>query len=143
MLPYPEPNIYDFDSAEDRLVMDPLSDTFWNFWNQTARVNTDAFEKVFHSVPTDKVRNWKQYDEYWSKHFAVPKGKRMVDGKEVGQKAPVEWGHVVKSEFSPGAAGAKEVREVLYRVRGNLVEMPLGFLIGKWIPLKDEGEGRI
>ena len=40
MQPIPVPNIYDFDSPEDRLVEDPLSDVFWNFWNQTAKINS-------------------------------------------------------------------------------------------------------
>ncbi|KAK3061998.1 hypothetical protein LTS18_004090, partial [Coniosporium uncinatum] len=38
------------------------------------------------------------------------------------------WGHVVAEEFSPGAQGAREVKEVLSRIRGTLVEMPLLFL---------------
>lgn len=132
MLPPPEPNIYDFDSAEDRLVADPLSDEFWNFWCMTAKTNADVFGRVFHAVPHDSVRNWKQYDEFWTKHFVAPK----VDGKEAkdpnapdAPKPAVTWGHVVKSNFSPGAQGAREVKEELARVRGTLVEMPLNFLI--------------
>jgi phospholipase D1/2 len=126
MLPVPVPNIYDFDSPEDRLVEDPLSDAFWGFWNQTAKVNTDVFSKVFHCVPHDSITNWKLYGEYWTKYFAAPKGK-----KKEGEPEPepmVKWGHVVKPNFSPGAAGAREVKEILSTVRGNLVEMPLDFL---------------
>ncbi|TGZ77596.1 phospholipase D/nuclease [Ascodesmis nigricans] len=137
MLPIPEPNIYDFDSPEDRLVQDPLSDEFWNYWTTIARVNTQAFERVFHAVPTDLVRNWKQYDEYWSKHFAVPKpdknSKTSLPKNEKEEKEekepPVKWGHVVKSEFSEGERGVREVKEILASVRGTLVEMPLGFLV--------------
>ncbi|KAG0633800.1 hypothetical protein HOY80DRAFT_895945 [Tuber brumale] len=121
MHPVPIPNIYDFDSQEDLMVTDPLSETFENFWNYTARANTVAFEKVFHTVPTDKVANWKEYDEYWGKHFRVPPGEN--------QHPKIKWGHVVRDEFNPDPRIAVgEIKGVLATVRGNLVEMPLGFL---------------
>ncbi|PUU74397.1 hypothetical protein B9Z19DRAFT_1068231 [Tuber borchii] len=120
MHPVPIPNIYDFDSQEDQVVTDPLSETFENFWNYTARTNTVAFERVFHVVPTDKVANWKEYDEYWGKHFRVP-------GE--GKQPKIKWGHIVRDEFNPDPRIAiGEVKDVLAAVRGNLVEMPLGFL---------------
>ncbi|KAI5812635.1 hypothetical protein BZA77DRAFT_252923 [Pyronema omphalodes] len=128
MMPIPVPNIYDFDSAEDRLVQDPLSDEFWGFWNQVANVNTRAFAKVFHSLPHDSVQNWKQYDEYWGKHFAIPKPTKDKKPGDPEPKAKEPWGHVVKDEFSPGREGAREVKEVLAAIRGMLVEMPLDFL---------------
>jgi phospholipase D1/2 len=124
MMPIPTPNIYDFDSPEDRLVEDPLSEEFWNFWNSTAKVNTNAFANVFHVVPDDRIQNWKQYEQYWSKHFAVPK----KDDITVGQPEE-KWGHVVRSQFSPGAQGAREVKDILSAIRGSLVEMPLNFLL--------------
>lgn len=91
------------------------------------------FARVFHAVPHDSVTNWKKYDEYWSKHFAVPKlktGMKKLEKAEGAPKpeAPYKWGHVVSSEFSPGAQGAREVKEILSAVRGTLVEMPLDFL---------------
>lgn len=47
------------------------------------------------------------------------------------KKAPskYKWGHVVAEEFSAGEQGVREVKELLARVRGTLVEMPLLFLI--------------
>ncbi|KAA8913095.1 hypothetical protein FN846DRAFT_772614 [Sphaerosporella brunnea] len=125
MLPVPVPNIYDFDSPEDYLVRDPLSDKFWNFWNETAKVNTEVFSRVFHAVPHDSVTNWRIYEEYWSKYFAAPKGKKEGQG---GAEPMIKWGHVVTPNFTPGAAGAREVKELLSAVRGHLVEMPLDFL---------------
>jgi len=127
MQPIPVPNIYDFDSPEDKLVEDPLSDKFWGFWNETARINTEAFAKVFHAVPHDSVTNWKKYDEYWGKHFGTSKKDKKGAEKE-GPKAVEKWGHVVRSEFPPGAEGAREVKGILSAVRGTLVEMPLEFL---------------
>lgn len=175
MEPVPVPNIYDFDSAEDRLVADPLSDHFWNWWNTTAKTNTEAFGKAFHPVPHDSVRNWKQYDEWWTRWFVPSKAEKVrvdklnkdklptpaatKDGAKKGttegetvkkentvvegtpkaiadKKKPeaekpkplVEWGHVVKAEFSAGAQGVGELKDLLSRIRGHLVEMPLDFL---------------
>lgn len=176
MEPVPVPNIYDFDSAEDQLVADPLSDRFWDFWNYTAKTNTDAFGKAFHPVPHDSVQNWKQYDEWWTQWFVPSKAekarvaklnkekpptpaltkepakKETVGAEAVKEEKPkaeatpkacvtdkkkpegekpkplVEWGHVVKAEFSPGAQGVGELKDLLSRIRGHLVEMPLDFL---------------
>lgn len=183
MEPVPVPNIYDFNSEEDRLVADPLSDRFWDFWNYTAKTNTDAFGKAFHPVPHDSVQNWKQYDEWWTKWFVPSKEEKARVGKlnkenlaasnaakdaakkeaakketvkkEIVKKETVkegdskkectitdkkkkpegekpkplvEWGRVVKAEFSEGARGVGELKELLSHIRGHLVEMPLEFL---------------
>ncbi|KAF2758863.1 phospholipase D/nuclease [Pseudovirgaria hyperparasitica] len=117
------PNIYDWGSYEDILVTDPLSDEFLNFWNQRARANTDAFGRVFHPVPSDSVRNWKQYDEYYERFFHEQDG----DNKEK-KPSKYKWGHVVAEEFPPGEQGVKEVKEILSTIKGTLVEMPLLFL---------------
>jgi len=119
MKPVPAPNIYDYDSREDDLVMDPLSDRLWDFWDNTAKTNTDAFAKCFHAVPYDGVRNWKDYDEYFGKYFH----KREFD------KPPLhKWGHIVREEFPPGVEGVRTVKSILSRIRGNLVTMPMHFL---------------
>jgi len=115
------PNAYDWDSPADRLVRDPMSREFWDLWESTARTNTEVFSKVFHNVPNDHVRTWKDYDEFFSKHFIIPGAKDQED-----TSGKVEYGHVVKDEF-PG--GVREVKDWLNRVRGTLVEMPLDFLV--------------
>lgn len=115
------PNVYDWGSEEDRQVADPLSDEFQSYWNQRARVNTDAFGKIFHPVPYDGVRNWKQYDDYYSRFFAEEKGD-----KENKKPSLYKWGHVVAENFREG--GVREVKEVLSTIKGTLVEMPLLFL---------------
>lgn len=122
-------NIYDFDSAEDRAVADPLSDSFLNLWNGRARQNTEAFGKIFHPVPHDSVRNWKDYDAFYERFFL--EADVEAEGKEGKVKKPAKyrWGHVVAENFSPGEQGAREVKELLSRVKGTLVEMPLLFLI--------------
>lgn len=121
------PNAYDFGSAEDAAVVDPLSDEFLYLWNSCARQNTEVFGRVFHPVPHDAVRNWQQYDAFYEKFFH--ESDRVAQGK--GSKIPPKyrWGHVVADSFSPGAEGAREVKDLLSGVRGTLVEMPLLFLI--------------
>ena len=121
------PNAYDFGSAEDLAVVDPLSNDFNNLWNSRARQNTVVFGRVFHPVPHDAVRNWKQYDAFYEKFFHD--ADQAADGK--GSKIPplYRWGHVVEDNFSPGAQGVREVKDLLSSVRGTLVEMPLLFLI--------------
>lgn len=127
-------NIYDWGSNEDRIVADPLSDDFLNHWNWRARTNTEAFAKVFHPVPDDKVKNWKEYDEYYSRFF----GQEDMDKKNV-KPSLYKWGHVVAENFSQGEQGVREVKEVLSTIKGTLVEMPLLFL--KEEDIAKEGAG--
>ncbi len=127
------PNSYDFGSREDEAVTDPLSDKFSNLWNVTARRNTDIFGQIFHPVPHDSVRNWKDYDTFYA-HFFQPPKQSTKEGESTDKKLPklpskYKWGHVVAENFSPGEQGAREVKELLAGVRGTLVEMPLLFLI--------------
>lgn len=122
------PNNYDWGTPEDQVVADPLSDTFQSLWNSRARQNTEVFRQVFHAVPDDNVRNWNDYKEFYEYYFH--KADEEAEEKD-GNKDPSRymWGHVVKDDFSPGPQGVKEVKDLLSRVRGTLVEMPLMFLI--------------
>ncbi|KAH7132532.1 hypothetical protein B0J11DRAFT_521930 [Dendryphion nanum] len=117
------PNSYDWGSEEDRKVADPISDEFQGLWNWRAKTNTDAFEKVFHPVPYDGVKNWKQYNEYYSRFFKQEEGD-----KNNKKPSKYKWGHVVAENFAQGEQGVREVKEVLSNIRGSLVEMPLLFL---------------
>lgn len=117
------PNIYDWGSEEDRQVADPISDEFQGLWNWRAKTNTDAFQKIFHPVPYDGVKNWKEYDEYYSRFFAQEQGD-----KNNQKPSKYKWGHVVAENFPEGEQGVREVKEVLSTIRGSLVEMPLLFL---------------
>lgn len=118
------PNTYDWGSNEDRQVADPLSREFQSLWNWRAKTNTDAFGKVFHPVPYDGVRSWKQYDEYYSRFFKQAEGDKDKNKKPSTYK----WGHVVAENFSSGEQGVREVKEVLSTIKGTLVEMSLLFL---------------
>ncbi|KAK8231929.1 hypothetical protein HDK90DRAFT_467144 [Phyllosticta capitalensis] len=118
-------NTYDWGSAEDEFVTDPLSDDFQAAWNRQAKTNTDAFGEVFHAVPADNVHTWEQYDEYYERYF---KDDGKDDEKDDDKPRRYKRGHVVAENFAPGDEGARQVKEILSRVRGMLVEMPLLFL---------------
>lgn len=122
-----DPNTYDWGSREDHAVADPLSESFLNLWKTTARTNTEAFRKVFHPVPDDTVKNWKQYTEFYEKHFTPQQAAK--EGKEQKNEKPATYktGHVLFEKFH-GEEGLREVKECLSRVRGTIVEMPLLFL---------------
>ncbi|KAF2278796.1 phospholipase D/nuclease [Westerdykella ornata] len=120
-------NTYDWGSEEDRIVADPLSEEFLTHWNWRAKLNTEAFAKVFHPVPSDSVRTWKEYDEYYGRFFNEAAG----DKDKEKRPSQYKWGHVVAENFSPGEQGVREVKEELAKIRGTLVEMPLLFLKGE------------
>ena len=120
------PNVYDYGSAEDRAVIDPLSDGFLNFWNGVARQNTEAFGRVFHPVPHDAVQTWSDYDSFYECFFH---GDKEPDKGGVKKPPRYKWGHVVADQFPPGEQGVRAVKDLLSTVKGNLVEMPLLFLI--------------
>lgn len=125
--PVGTPNDYDFGSAEDHLVQDPVADTLLNFWNSRARGNTEAFRKLFRPVPDDSVRNWKDYATFYEQLFK--NADQVAEGKAERKPAKYEWGHIVRENFSPGSEGVKEIKKVLATIKGTLVEMPLMFLI--------------
>ncbi|KAK1021647.1 hypothetical protein LTS16_026360 [Friedmanniomyces endolithicus] len=136
-----EPNTYDWGSREDHAVMDPLSPQFRDLWQGTAATNTAAFAKAFHPIPSDQARNWQQYDEFYERYFK-PEEPTAAEKKGSAVTRPSTWkyGHVVAEEFSPGERGLQELKEVLSRIRGSLVEMPLMFLKEEAI-LATEGLG--
>jgi phospholipase D1/2 len=123
------PNIYDLDSPESRIVADPLSDTFQSLWNTRARTNTEVYRQVFHPVPDDTVRDWNTYKEFFEYYFH--KAVENADGKDklLEKPAKYKWGHVIRDNFPEGPEGARQVKELLSKVKGTLVEMPLVFLI--------------
>ncbi|KAL2190140.1 phospholipase D/nuclease [Thermothelomyces heterothallicus CBS 203.75] len=118
-------NDYDWGSAADELVQDPLSREFRDLWCTTARRNTEIFSRAFHPVPDDKMRTWDDYNDFFSRYFVIP-GESADKAEEGYRQGKVDYGHAVREEF-PG--GVQELKEWLAGVRGTLVEMPLQFLI--------------
>lgn len=104
---------YDWQSPADCSVEDPLSLAFDALWRDTAKVNTETFTAVFSPVPCNEVRNWEAYDSH--------NGELSVETS----RNPAQYGHVVRPNFPEGVM---EMKKVLGKVRGTLVEMPLSFL---------------
>lgn len=117
------PNSFDPETPENRLVADPLADTFTSLWNSRAKTNTEVFRKVFHVVPDDSVRDWGTYKEFYGYSFYDAETQRGI------VPARYRYGHVVGDEFAQGVEGGKQVKELLGQIKGELVEMPLMFLI--------------
>ncbi|CAG8441424.1 6591_t:CDS:10 [Funneliformis caledonium] len=92
-------------TKDDLVVMDPLSDEFYRYWQTTARTNSETFRSIFRCVPDKHVTSWKEYTSF------------------VPDPTKVRTGHVANSEISE-----EETREKLSVVRGHLVEFPLEFL---------------
>ena len=121
------PNDYDWGSREDHAVADPLAESFSQLWKTTAFNNTASFAKVFHPVPFDGVRTWKQYDDYYERFFKPEDAKAAR--KDTARPSTWKWGHVVAEEFDQDPRiAARQVKEELSKIKGNLVEMPLLFL---------------
>lgn len=127
--PVQSPNVYDWGSPEDIVVSDPLSDVFQSLWNSRARTNTEVFRKAFRAVPDDNVRNWPEYKEFFEYYFHKT-AKDPANKANPQASSRVEYGHVVRSDF-PG--GVRELKELLSKVKGTLVEMPLCFLLGELV----------
>ncbi|KAH7412900.1 hypothetical protein BKA64DRAFT_340100 [Cadophora sp. MPI-SDFR-AT-0126] len=126
--PAPSPSDYDFGSPEDRIVADPLSDSFLKLWSDTATQNTLSFRKVFAVMPDDTAKTWIQYQALFLKRYMGPEGLQWA-----------KWGHVAKSNFPAGEEGVKLVKEELSRIKGMIIEMPLQFLAWTDVQVEDPG----
>lgn len=69
-------------------VTDPVIDAFYKgVWCNTASLNTELYEKVFHCIPTDKVetfaqlREYKQEEPYYS--IETARAEKMLDTIQV------------------------------------------------------------
>jgi len=79
-------------------------------------------------VPDDNVRNWTDYSNFYERYFKH--SDKEADGSHTHlNPARYQWGHVVRENFAPGPEGARQLKKLLSKVKGTLVEMPLMFLI--------------
>ncbi|KAI8356505.1 hypothetical protein B0O80DRAFT_447589 [Mortierella sp. GBAus27b] len=93
-------------TTADHIVMDPLSDEFYEqWWKPVAHQNTAIFREVFRCVPDENVETWDQYKAF------VPDPKKVLTGHVAMPDATVE-----------------KVMDRLQDVTGHLVEFPTNFL---------------
>lgn len=91
------------EGPENDFVMDPLGDQLWDFWTERATVNTQMFRILFRADPDDNIKTFEDYDKF------TPRGAKQ--------------GHLFDT-YQP----VQQVRELLDRIKGHLVWMPLDFL---------------
>jgi phospholipase D1/2 len=103
MTPVPNPHKDITTSEDDAVVADPLSDEFQERWNNAAHRNTQIFAELFKCVPSNNVRNWKQYENY------VPK---------------VKAGHLANADLT-----LQQIKDKLSKIEGHVVEGAVDFLI--------------
>ncbi|KAH7369782.1 hypothetical protein BKA65DRAFT_602424 [Rhexocercosporidium sp. MPI-PUGE-AT-0058] len=130
----PSPSDYDFGTEADKLVVDPLGDDFLSLWQGTAKTNTETFWKVFAPAPDNSMHFWAQYVAQAAKR------KLGFQGEALNVHL-MDWGHVMRPNFPAGEESARQVKELLAKIRGTLVEMPLDFMkhddieLAWWNPL--------
>jgi phospholipase D1/2 len=61
MRPAPIPHDDETGLHETNLVMDPLSDEFWDLWNRTAANNSRVYHELWKPVPSNNVPTWEAY----------------------------------------------------------------------------------
>jgi phospholipase D1/2 len=103
--------------SDDQLILDPLSDTFNEYWSHTALLNTSIYRDVFRCIPDDTVLTWSDYQQFVDTPFRP------------------QPGHVASTE------SAEKIQKKLDKIRGNLVLYPFNFLskesLGVVFPAKE------
>lgn len=71
-------------------VEDPVSEAFYKFvWQDTASLNTEFYEKVFHCIPSNEVKTFSDLKEYLSRPplytTELTRSLRMLEEIKVGQ----------------------------------------------------------
>ena len=154
----PFPNADETQLSVDALVADPLSDGVLELWQGTAKRNREIFTEVFRPVPTDLVQNWTQYkvrafELLWSFFFFllvwfcalftndcvgfIVDTQNYLPKVKTGHVAPEISLDRAKKQLSQVRARLEQYSlwtahvhpSCVSQVRGQLVEMPLQFLI--------------
>ncbi|CAG8579400.1 13442_t:CDS:10, partial [Racocetra fulgida] len=82
-------------TKEDLIVMDPLSDEFYNYWQNIARNNTAIYRSVFKCIPDDNVTNWSEYENFVPNPTIVDKGHVAISNNYDVKKLDNIRGHLV------------------------------------------------
>lgn len=94
----------EYSGEEWEFVADPLGDKTWDLWTKQATVNTNQYRYLFRADPDNKIKTWKDYDEF-------------------SPRNSIKQGHL-QDPYMP----VKQVRAELDKIRGHLVWMALDFL---------------
>ncbi|KAK4513574.1 uncharacterized protein ATC70_005578 [Mucor velutinosus] len=108
-----------------RLLQDPLTDEFQDFWHMLARINTDLFRRSFLVTPDNNVRTWDQY------HHFIKMAKMFLgrtDAKHGGTKTTAAAANVTTLPLNEANGGQDTIREIIRHIRGHLVIWPNHFM---------------
>lgn len=137
-LPYePESNYYSSPKLEPldtgkktvgdiyRIMQDPLTVEFQDFWHMLARINTDHFRRSFLVTPDNNVRTWDQYHNYikMAKMFLG-----RTDVKHGGTKTTAAAANVTNLPLNEANSEHATIREIVRHIRGHLVIWPNHFM---------------
>jgi hypothetical protein len=108
-----------------KLLQDPLTQEFQDFWHMLARFNTDLFRRSFLVTPDNNVRNWEQYEQF-SKMAKLFLGR--TDVKHGGTKTTAAAANVTTLPLNGANGGENTIREIIKHIRGHLVIWPNHFM---------------
>jgi hypothetical protein len=108
-----------------KLLQDPLTQEFQDFWHMLARFNTDLFRRSFLVTPDNNVRNWEQYQQF-SKMAKLFLGR--TDVKRGGTKTTAAAANVSTLPLYAGNESQDTIREIIKHIRGHLVIWPNHFM---------------
>lgn len=106
-----------------RILQDPLTEEFQNFWHVLARVNTDLFRRSFLVTPDNNVRTWDQY------HHFIKMAKLFLgrtDPKHGGTKTTSAAANVTTLPLDN--MGEDTIADIIKHIRGHLVIWPTHFM---------------
>ncbi|KAI7874180.1 uncharacterized protein EV154DRAFT_527408 [Mucor mucedo] len=106
-----------------RILQDPLTQEFQEFWHMLARVNTDLFRRSFLVTPDNNVRTWDQYHHY-IKMAKLFLGR--TDPKHGGTKTTSAAANVTALPLENMAVDT--IADILKHIRGHLVIWPMHFM---------------
>lgn len=108
-----------------KLLQDPLTEEFQEFWHMLARFNTDLFRRSFLVTPDNNVRNWEQYQQF-GKMAKLFLGR--TDVKHGGTKTTAAAANVTTLPLDGPEGGEDTIRDIIKHIRGHLVIWPNHFM---------------
>ncbi|KAJ3299966.1 Phospholipase D1 [Borealophlyctis nickersoniae] len=101
-------------------LSDPVSDACWNTWLDRVNVNTETFREVFHCLPDDTVKTWKQAEEFT---------KARGGEEEEAIEKDMDYMSAEQGVAANLTIDGKLARDILLdRIRGHAVRFPVNFL---------------
>lgn len=138
--PQMDPTSKDF--ASEPHLLDPVSNECWSLWMDRLDINTKVLRYVFHCIPDDTVKTWKDYKEFLKTRGGEHEEKieqHMHElAKEQGVPLTLSLPDVDRTRISEHTTESDEIQtkeeeklaiEILEEnVKGHAVRFPVHFL---------------